>query len=537
MNKPSENLRDRAKKHLEAMEWSAARTVLESILTSAPGDLQARLHLAEVLQKQGGFRASTGQLLEAAKWLTGEEGEPGIWLVQRLCLAGEVVAARTCLDRLSTPAIESASTLVALAHLRWVLGEFLPARQLLEKAFELGMERPEHFHLYATVLQVTGAIGPAESVLEDCLRKWGHFGDAMVSLSNLRTQTEAGNHIELLHRRLADMSQGERTAQDGFVRAEFEWALFKEMDDLGRYEEAWPALSRCNTLMRALNPYDGVGEATVVEALTDVAGSLRSRDQAASGPVRGPTPIFIVGMPRSGTTLLDRMLSNHSQIASAGEINDFIRQLHWTADVPPGGIMSMLMALSRAPRINFAELGERYLSQTQWRAGGKRFYIDKLPVNIQMVPFIRRALPSAPILHMVRDPMDVCYSNWRAMFGNVSAYSYDLMALAHYHGLYRRLSDAWRAGAPGTMLDVSYAELVAEPETVIRRVLKYCGLEVEPGCVHPERNNAPVATPSSMQVREPIHTRAMGQWRNYARQLEPLRMALEGQATRSAGRG
>lgn len=514
------------------MEWPAARAVLESILINAPDDFPARLHLAGVLQKQGAFRASVEQLLIAASALTGEEVEEEIGLAHRLCLAGEIVAARACLDRISSSAIDSTSTLVALAHLRWVLGEFLAARQLLERAFEFGMEKPEQFHLYATVLQVTGAVGPAESILEECLERWRHFGDAMVSLSNLRRQTETRNHIEFLRSRLTRVSEGEHTAQERFVRAEFEWALFKEMEDLGRHEEAWQALTRCNALMRVLNPYDGVGEATIVEALTDVANSLQSHGPGASVSMEGPTPIFIVGMPRSGTTLLDRVLSNHSQVVSAGEINDFIRQLHWTADVPPGGIMSMLKVLSRAPRINFAELGKRYLSQTQWRASGKRFYIDKLPVNIQMVPFIKRALPQALILHMVRDPMDVCFSNWRSMFGNVSAYSYDLMALAHYHGLYRRLTEAWHLSFPGAMMDVSYAELVTEPEAAIRRVLEYCGLEVEPRCLHPEQNVAPVATPSSMQVREPIHTGAMGQWRNYAVHLEPLRMALASQAMR-----
>jgi hypothetical protein len=231
-------------------------------------------------------------------------------------------------------------------------------------------------------------------------------------------------------------------------------------------------------------------------------------------------------MPRSGTTLLDRMLSNHSQVASAGEINDFLRQLHWAADVPPIGVHGMLGALLRVPNIDPAELGARYLAQTQWRAQGRRFYIDKLPVNIQMVPFIRRALPHAPILHMVRDPMDVCFSNFKAMFGNVSAYSYDMQALAHYHGLYRRLVDEWRSSLPGAMLDVHYEELVRQPADVLRRVLSHCGLDEESACLHPERNTAPVATPSNMQVREPIHTRGLGTWQPYAHQLEPLRQWL-----------
>lgn len=241
----------------------------------------------------------------------------------------------------------------------------------------------------------------------------------------------------------------------------------------------------------------------------------------------GPTPIFIVGLPRSGTTLLDRMLSSHSQVVSAGEINDFRRQLRWMTDVPPSGVQGMLAAQRRSTDIDFAELGARYLEQTQWRAQGRRFYIDKLPINVRMVHLIRRALPQAPILHMVRAPMDVCFSNFKAMLGPASAYSYDMHTLAHYYEQYLRLTHHWHTSMPGAMLDVSYASLVSEPAITLRRVLQHCGLAVEEGCLHPERNAAPVATPSSAQVREPIHQRTLGEWRHYARQLEPLRLALE----------
>ncbi|MDQ6648410.1 MAG: sulfotransferase, partial [Pseudomonadota bacterium] len=166
------------------------------------------------------------------------------------------------------------------------------------------------------------------------------------------------------------------------------------------------------------------------------------------------------------------------------------------------------------------------LKQTQWRARGRGFYIDKLPTNVQMVAFIRKALPHAPILQMVRDPVDTCFSNFKAMFGNVSPYSYDLQALADYYRHYARLIAHWRQQLPGVMLDVSYAELVSDPERVLRQVLAHCGLPFEPGCLQPEHNASPVATPSSTQVRESIHIRGIGQWRHYAQQLEPLRKAL-----------
>ena len=312
----------------------------------------------------------------------------------------------------------------------------------------------------------------------------------------------------------------------GMARAGFESARFKELDDLGRREEAWQALARSNALMHAFNAYDARGEGAVTDAIIGASHAMTANDVRSASTFEGPTPIFIVGMTRSGTTLLDRMLSSHSQVVSAGEINDFRCQLRWMTDVPAGGVQGMVQAQQRSPAIDFAKLGARYLRQTQWRAQGRRFYIDKLPINFRMVHLIRRALPHAPILHMMREPMDVCFSNFKAMLGPASAYSYDMHTLAHYYGQYVRLTNHWRSTLPGAMFDVSYARLVNEPAATLQQVLQHCGLQDEEACLHPERNAAPVATPSSAQVREPIHTRALGEWRHYAKQLEPLRLAL-----------
>jgi len=520
-----EDLRRTARQHADAQRWREAQAALESLLHRAPQDVPARMELARAMLRQGLFRTSTTQLVQASRAPSGGTSLD-IQLVQRLCFSGEIMAARACLDRIEQLAKDTPSLLVAQAHLRWALGEFEAARKLMDRAAAAGIDAPDQFHLHATLLQVTGDVGRAAQVLETCLDRWPTFGDAAVARSNLRRQTTQSNHLEYLRQQLDHLPTSNRTPQAKFVRAEFESALFKELDDLGHHDEAWQALIRSNALMSSINPYDGTGEAAIAEALVDVSGSL-GRPPPPTRKPEGPTPIFIVGMPRSGTTLLDRMLSSHSQVASAGEINDFLRQLHWMADVPPGGVPAMLEALRRSPRMDMAELGARYLAQTQWRAGGCAFYVDKLPVNIQMVPFIRRALPHAPILHMVREPMDVCFSNFRAMFGNVSAHSYDLQALAHYYGLYRTLARQWHATLPGTILDVSYEKLTSEPAATLQRVLEHCGLDEEEACLHPERNAAPVATPSSMQVREPIHTRALGQWRPYARHLQPLLQWLE----------
>jgi tetratricopeptide (TPR) repeat protein len=518
-------LRARAQRHIQAQQWLAAQVALEALLERRPEDVATRMELARAMLRQGLMRASATQLVRAAQSPVSDV-QLNIQLVQRLCFSGEIEAARACLARFERLSGLPAQVLAAQAHLRWMLGEFDASRSLVERALAAGADMPGEHHMHAMLLQFSGEIERAGQVLETCLRRWPSFGTAAVALSNLRKQTPATQHVDFLQQQLARFPARDANPEVRFARAEFAAALFKEFDDLGQHESAWQALALSNALMHELNPYDAAGEAAVTDALIDASRHIGSTDAKLRPTPQGPVPIFIVGMPRSGTTLLDRMLSCHSQVRSAGEINDGLRQLHWVADVVPAGVQGMLEAVRRSRKIDFAELGARYLQQTRWRAQGRPYYIDKLPGNIQMVAFIRRALPHAPILHMVRDPMDVCFSNFKAMFGNISAYSYDMKTLAHYYRLYVRLVRHWHATLPGAMLDVSYEALVSDPATTLRGVLEHCGLAIEDACLHPERNEAPIATPSSIQVREPIHTRAVGQWRHYASQLRPLRELL-----------
>jgi tetratricopeptide (TPR) repeat protein len=519
-------LRRRARQYMDAGLMDAAQITLEALVEQVPDDAHARMELAGVLLKRGQLRASTRQLLQLAL-PPASDARLIVQTVRHLYFNGEILAARACLDHLELAPDPPAPMLAEQAQLRWMLGEIPAAMALMDRAVAAGIETPDACYLHAMLSQFTGNIAQARSVLEACLRRWPNFSDAAVALANARKQTPEANDLDFLRERLRRIPEDSNVAEVLAARTGFESALFKELDDLGYHDEAWQALARSNALMHSLNPYDAAGETAVTDAIIQASEAIAAVRAEPTPTFEGATPIFIVGLPRSGTTLLDRMLSSHSQVVSAGEINDFRRQLRWMTDVAPSGVQGMLTAQRLSADIDFAELGARYLQQTQWRAQGRRFYIDKLPINVRMVHLIRRALPHAPILHMVREPMDVCFSNFKAMLGPASAYSYDMHTLAHYHGQYVRLTNHWHTNMPGAMLDVSYGSLVSEPAAILRRVLEYCGLDDEEGCLHPERNTAPVATPSSAQVREPIHRRALGEWQHYARQLEPLRLALE----------
>jgi hypothetical protein len=239
-----------------------------------------------------------------------------------------------------------------------------------------------------------------------------------------------------------------------------------------------------------------------------------------------PQPIFILGMPRSGTTLLESLLGRHERIASAGELIEFGKMWRQAADVHGHAIADPALVAADA---DFAEVGRRYLEQTRWRAQGRAFYIDKLPPNFWLAGFIRKALPQARILHMVREPMELCFSNWRALFGDSYAYSYDMDALAAQHARYTTLMAHWRAAMPGAIHDVDYAALVADPETTLRAALAHLDLDFDDKLLDANADAGPVATLSSAQVRAPVSDARRRDWQRYAAQLEPLRQRLQAQ--------
>lgn len=522
-NSQAIRLRQQARHNLNAGDLVGAQTALEQSLQLLPNDVEASIELADVLFQQGRLQASTQPLLACLRYLP-RNAPLIVDLIMHLVARGEIVAARACLDLLSQAPNPPAELLIAQAQFRFGIGDISIARNLVAKAIADGADTPGDWHLYALLLQFEGAMEEATTVLRRSLQRWPQFGDAAMMLVNLckqKPETHLLTYLEEQYARMDDVG----AADQKFVKAEFAYARFKTLDDLGRYDEAWHALDQCNTLMAELNPYDSATEESLIDALIKLPKTLPA--ETTGNSLDGPTPIFIVGMPRSGTTLLDRMLSSHSAVSSAGEIIDFWRQLHWVADVIPDQAQGLLSIIGKASDLDCHRLGERYLRQTQWRAQGKAFYVDKLPANIQMVAFIRRALPHAPILHMVREPMDTCFSNFKAMFGNVSSYSYQLDALAHYYRQYSRLVDAWHRELPGAMLDVPYVSLVSDPAGTLDKVLKHCGLPMEEACLTPEKNASPVATPSSAQVRESIHRRGVDQWRHYEVQLEPLKRLLQ----------
>jgi tetratricopeptide (TPR) repeat protein len=505
----------RARQYLAQGQLAPAKAQLDALLAQAPGQVWTNLVAANIALREDRMREAVRCALDAAA--TAPE-DPALLsdTAQVLLDVGEVPAARECLARPALAQATEASWLLRLSDFRQRLDENAESLALIERAIAAGATSPEISFHHGVQLYFNGRIAEAELELEASVGQEPTGGRAALALSRLRKQTETRNHLELLAAGLARVAQGTRD------HAALEFANYKELEDLGRHEDAWSALLRGNAIMRRRNAFDADAERAYLERLTEICDEhfVQPREAAPDGP----QPIFIIGLARSGTTVLERMLGNHPDVASAGELVDFDKQLHYAADTCNTQSPAFL---ERLPGLDLADIGGRYLARTQWRALGWSRFIDKQPPNWVQEGLIHAALPRVRLLHLVRDPMDLCYSNWRAFFGDTCAYSYDMAGLAAHHRAYLRTMAHWHQVMPGTILDVSYADLVREPEAVMRKVFAHCGLEWHPGCLDMRANPAPVATLSAAQVRAPLHARAFGEWRRHAAQLEPLQRGLE----------
>ncbi len=505
-----------AQMHLLRGHPDAARRALTGSPLEEPRGVLALLLEAQIAWREDRIRDAAAHALAAAE-AGSDDPETLCAVAANLLEIGEVLAARACLEHPALAASRTPRVLMRLAGLRRRLEEHAEALALLDRARAAGHDTPALAFRRGEELMFNGRLDEAEAELAGSLARAPAYGRVAVPLVRLRRQTSDHNHLALIERSLRIVAQGSAD------HAAIEFARYKTFEDLGRYGEAWDALAHGNALMYARLRDEADHHNAGIERFLERCspGILRPAAETAEGP----QPIFIIGMPRSGSTLLERMLGNHSRVAMAGELPDAGSQLHWVADTRN---TRADVFLARLPGVDYQEVGRRYLMQTQWRARGKAFFTDKHSPNWALAGVIHAALPRAPILNLVRDPMDTCFSNWRMFFGDASAYSYHLPALAKYCHDYRRALAHWHAVMPGAILDVSYAELVRQPEAALRKVFDFCGLDWEPGCADLARNGAAVSTPSAAQVRQSVHTRAFGEWRHYEQQLQPLREALNG---------
>jgi tetratricopeptide (TPR) repeat protein len=397
-------------------------------------------------------------------------------------------------------------------------GEQQRALAAYSRAIEVDSSRAVFWFNRATVRRFLGQLTEAEADYDRAIRLRPDDHEAYVNRSELRRQTPERNHTDAMERLLA------RGIAHWRGQVQIRYALAKEYEDLGRYSESWQHLEKGAQLRRLNLRYDVRYDVDTVDWI------IKAFPEGPAEPVRGcqsGEPIFIVGLPRTGSTLVERILGSHSAVFAAGELNHFAAALVAAAQAGNEQPLPRPQLIAATRELDFTAVGADYLQRTRPATAQRPRFTDKLPLNYLYCGLIRRALPNARIVHVTRHPMASCYAMFKTLFRDGYPFSYDLADIAQYYVGYRRLMDHWRRTLPGALYEISYERLIADQEQESRALLAACGLNWEDACLEFHRNPSATTTASATQVRRPIYDTSLNQWRHYEEQLGELKMRLQ----------
>jgi tetratricopeptide (TPR) repeat protein len=501
-------------RHIDALlqrrQTADARAHCDALLMRYPERAEGWLLLARIHQQGSDF---TGMMDAARRAL---KLDPASTIarfteIEARLHSGDVAGARASLSAIENDAGADSGTWRRLAEFHTHLGQHDHAATC---AIRVATLKPYDAHAAfakASALVAIGRMDDAEALLDELIVRTPDEGDAWYNRATLRRQTPERNHVTALRAAIAARSPGAAPVAMYF-------ALAKELEDLGEYADSFAVLALgANARRRVLSYHVETDEQAI-------ASIVRSFDRAwyektAPGlDVDGP--IFVVGLPRSGTTLVERILLRHEQVTSVGEVNDFALAVTRSAG-PAGGKEDLIR---RAAQVDPAGLGGSYWRAIEGYGHSSPFIVDKTPLNYLYLGLIARALPRARIVHLRRHPMASGYAMYKTLFRTGYPFSYDLDDIGRYSVAYLRLMNYWRALLPGRFLDLDYESLIDDQEGTTRKLLEYCGLPWRDECLRFHENTAPTAT--AAQVRQPIHGKSKDLWRNYRKELAPLARML-----------
>ena len=482
--------------HVEAMrllariahqhdELDEAELMLEGVLKLAPDYRAARLDFLRVLIDRQQYLRVRKDIEALPELERGSTDYLSLYATARVGL-GEHGAASALYRRLLAAAPDSSDLHVSLGHCLQAVGRQKEA---------------------VASYQAAAAVRP-------------RFGDAYWSLANLKTYRFSQDEI-------ARMSAEEAAAATQPVdRCHLCFALGKAFEDLGAYAQSWQYYERGNALKRAESRYRPEITETNTRKQIEVCTAQFFAARAGGGELASD-PIFVLGLPRSGSTLIEQILASHSRVEGTQElphIQRIVLELQGrqpALDDPryPGRLVEL------APE-DFRRLGGRYMSETRAYRKGKPFFMDKMPNNFRHIGLIHLMMPNAKIIDARREPMACCFSNLKQLFARGQEFAYSIEDIARYYRTYLDLMRHWDEVLPGRVLRVRYEDVVDDLEATVRRILQFCGLEFEPACVEFYKTKRSVSTASSEQVRQPIFRDGLSQWRNYEPWLRPLKDGL-----------
>lgn len=504
-----------AEKYADAGDFARARTGYSRVLSLEPTHADSMLQLSYLDSFAGRHRSAHEWLLRSLSGALPARMRALVETVQRLRTFNELAELRAYCDRLLGSNVHY-GVLLECARQLSILNDYSRADACLDAALRVAPQDIGARLLHGQFLANRGEVDSAAAEFEWVLAQNRANANAWWLLIRLRLQTAEQNHVSQLQ---AQLRAPGLTAGDVALLAR---ALHKSLDDVGDYSGAWRALEVMCQARRSKIVYSARTTRDLVDALMsshpDVVNAPSARDDRK-------TPIFIVGMHRSGTTLLEQLMDASDDVRGLGELNDFSSALRYETDHYSKHVLD-IRTVALANGLDYASLGSGYMASVAPRLGHEAFFTDKQPANFLNVGYICRALPHAKILHLVRDPMETCFSNLRELFTEINPYSYVQSELADYFLQYRRLMAHWHHVYPGRILDVSYSELTEMPEKTMRAVSGFCGIGYEDGMQRTCTSSRPVSTASSVQIRGVVAKHRSAKWRPYAQVLAPLVTAL-----------
>lgn len=425
--------------------------------------------------------------------------------VEELTRQGRIEEARLALAMLEPDIARDPRALQDAGRLHTHANRHLEAAAAFARAVALAPDDPRYLYNLATARIALGEIDEAERLLDRVIALAPQDADAWYNRATLRRQTLERNHVADIERAL------NAPHREAMSEVQLCYAAAKELEDLGEGRRSFTYLKRGADARRRLLSYRVEDDMRTMDEIAKAFGV------ASGGGHADGRPLFVLGLPRSGTTLAERILSAHPHVDSLGETPAFAMSVVKLAgNAPPRDL------IRRAAALDFAELGRAYCESAIPPASAALRLVDKTPLNFLYLGLIARALPNARIVHIRRDAMDVCYAMYKTLFRMAYPFSYDLRDLGLYYLSYRRLMEHWHLVWPERFVEIAYEDIVRDQETTSRRLVAHAGLEWDDACLHFERNTAPTLTASAAQIRQPVYSSSVGLWRRYEAELAPL---------------
>jgi tetratricopeptide (TPR) repeat protein len=507
-------LRAQANDFLRQQKLDEAEIACTRMIELAPDQPDGWVFRARTAQRRNDF---AGAAKHAAQALSVAPDRLDVRLVaaESLIYVGQISEAIAAFAALEPDASGNEAVLKQLSAMFTQLGRHKEAFRCATSARSCAPQSLNLAYLVASAAIAIGKMKLAGEILDQLIRQIPEEGDIYYNRATLNKQTPDSNHIAEIQQRIS------KTSAAADQLAPLQYGLGKELEDVGEDAQAFTAYAKGATARHRRLSYSVGSDVQAMHSLREVFDQ-NWWEQTEAGDVQDG-PVFILGLPRSGTTLVERILSAHSQVSSLGEINDFAYGVV-RAGYPSAGKQELMQ---RSASADMKTLGRDFWQACQGYGEAGPYLIDKTPANYLYLGLIAKSLPKARIIHVHRHPMASGYAMFKTLFRMGYPFSYDLADTGRYILAYRQLMDHWRGLFGGRILDVSYEQLVDEQEAVSRKLITHCGLDWEEVCLQFHQNTAPSATASAAQVRQPIYRGARDIWRQHEAKLAPLRAVLE----------